>query len=297
MRLQLLYFTICTIIPVLLALKCPAGTRISTRRRRASYCKSCPVGYFMNEDNNQYYTCNACPSGKYNTKSMQTSCSGDICQSGQYGKVGAISSDETICKKCSPGQFQLYSGQEKCNSCLSGKYQPKSGQIFCLGNTTCPVGKFGPENAIVPTIKCTDCYKNTYSNINGSTSCQLCEKNEYQLQSGQSYCLRKGSCSSYKYFNIEKVTCDYVHPYITIEAILCWLAFVITLVACGRSVKSKNGGCSIFICILSVMTSLASYIHISTRKKEISDTTYWVFISLHIVQILSVCIIGSMNEM
>ena len=184
------------------SLKCQEGTHLSIRRRRLSYCRSCPSGYFNNEKNHRNYHCNACPSGKH-SKSRQTSCEGSICPSGQYGKVGAMNAQETECKLCSPGQYQLYSGQEDCKSCLSGQYQPKSGQPSCIGNSTCPRGKYGTRNSVsvLNTYHCYDCPTGKYTNITGSVECNECGKDEYQLIPGSTACSQVG-CDNYNYFNI-----------------------------------------------------------------------------------------------
>ena len=184
----LMLFLHCMILASSLIQTCQDGYgKINTRRRRSySRCGPCREGEMSNSSK-----CILCPSGQFNAVTKQVSCMGSQCLPGKFGPVGARTVSETSCSSCHPGRFQDGYGKPSCHSCPSGKYQPEMGKTFCLGNYTCPAGKYGRENSTRPEYNCTNCPSGTYIDFQGATLCKPCVGKRVYLRNytGNTACL------------------------------------------------------------------------------------------------------------
>ena len=289
MNLLYKFLFIFSLLQSIYSLECQKGkeyTNSRRRRRGSGYCIKCKKGRYNNDINSQ---CNSCPGGKYNNNIGATSCIGtSVCPSGKFAPKNPTSVEDTMCTNCLPGQYQNNTGTNNCDSCPGGQYQPHEGTSTCLGSLICPAGKFGKENAILPNV-CQTCSPNTYSSINGSIVCIQCSKQEYQLYPGQTSCLKKDKCSGYKYFDTNIQKCKSTHEYILVEAILCWVSFALSFVlffvaCCICSNQKKSVGYLLIISIFSIIASLICFAN--AFKNKISDTTFDIYISIHIIQII-----------
>ena len=74
--------------------------------------------------------CLDCAAGSHtNNVTAATGCTS--CPAGRYSLEGQNAGGDA-CTLCSPGEFQIASGQTSCNPCPQNQFQPDAGSYLCL---------------------------------------------------------------------------------------------------------------------------------------------------------------------
>ena len=197
-------------------LSCPENTFSTIIGSQSSGdCEDCAAGKSTNENLGQV-SCSDCAAGKFSNTggdcqdclpseiSSPGSSSCTQCSSGKF-------SFQNVCTNCQAGKFSL-SGDVECTPCASGKFS-EAGASFCIGcdegkglpasvtakedwDGTCEICTKGKAvfnshdsaflgSEIYPL--CSDCIEGKFSNVDGSTECEKCERGKFS-DSGASIC-------------------------------------------------------------------------------------------------------------
>ncbi|KAK6493694.1 multiple epidermal growth factor-like domains protein 9 [Huso huso] len=115
--------------------RCASG--YYTSRQNATSCEPCPKETFCNTSS--CVRCWGCPLGKESLQIASTECT--PCRPGMHRGP-----EESMCRICSVGYYQIKWGQEKCDICPKEHYcpSPDVNPIKCPNDAFCPEGSTSP---------------------------------------------------------------------------------------------------------------------------------------------------------
>ncbi|XP_041133691.1 major surface-labeled trophozoite antigen 417-like [Polyodon spathula] len=131
---------------------CPPGS--STNATGTAVCKGCAPGYYASQQNatscepcpketfcntSSCARCQGCPLGKESLQIASKECT--PCRPGMHR-----SPEESMCRICSVGYYQIKWGQERCEICPEEHYcpSPDVNPIKCPNDAFCPEGSTSP---------------------------------------------------------------------------------------------------------------------------------------------------------
>ncbi|UJR34773.1 hypothetical protein I4U23_027552 [Adineta vaga] len=106
--------------------------------------------------------------------------SGTVCHK---CNIGSYCPDGKIQLPCPPGSYTDLYEQSVCRQCRSGWYQIQTGQTTCI---RCGLGKFCPNAKQLPQL----CPAGTYADLYEQVKCRSCPKGYYNIQPGATYCTK-----------------------------------------------------------------------------------------------------------
>ena len=237
------------------------------RRRMRVRCEPCELGRFQNQDQHSSTHCYPCPSGKWvNTEGSAHCQGGPVCAPGSFGKMA--SSDPTtskLCTSCPIGKFQQVAGQGDCVSCPGGMYSDKQGSSTCLGDTPCPVGRFGPQFATSQeqALQCQVCPIGTFSEVTGRFNCLKCPEGKYNQHQESTSCQDIPNCGRYHGWDSRDFKCVVSHPWAEIISYVTWAIWTFSVFyLCFRAepVYANEIMSMIAIFIMSIYLTVQSHI-------------------------------------
>ena len=138
--------------------------------------------YPASTDGVGFLLCKNCGDGKY-ALANSASCSAEACTAGNFCANGDITEcppgsyslgAASYCQQCSDTSFTDTAGSAICTSCADGNLATAE-KTACFSSQVCGVGR-GPT---VDGSSCRVCPAGTFSDVEGSTLCELCVAGRY----------------------------------------------------------------------------------------------------------------------
>ena len=199
------------------AVECPGSCQVGTYKKiffdNSTTCIDCAPGFYTSISD-QEDACSACGEGQYTSSNTSDSCVN--CPRGQYGDEKRGTSQQSACKICGRGKFNLNfgaSGEDSCVKCAAGKWSAAESASTDSTCNSCLPGTWSDKTGASMNTSCIACKagkQNVHINAKSEASCVSCEKGKYQNLEGQAFCL---PCSL-GFFNskVARSKCDTCSP-------------------------------------------------------------------------------------